>query len=32
VKIASIPLVVITIASLLYVIGSHLIRSVGGLF
>jgi hypothetical protein len=32
VKIASIPLVVVTIASLLYVIGSHLIRSVGGLF
>lgn len=32
VKIASIPLVVITLASLLYVIGSHLIRSVGGLF
>ena len=32
VKIASIPLVIITIVSLLYVIGSHLIRSMGGLF
>lgn len=32
VKIASIPLVGVTIASLLYVIGSHLIRSMGGLF
>lgn len=32
VKIASIPLVAITIVSLLYVIGSHLIRSMGGLF
>lgn len=32
VKIASIPLVAVTVASLLYVIGSHLIRSMGGLF
>lgn len=32
VKIACIPLVVITMASLLYVIGSHLLRSMGGLF
>lgn len=32
VKIASIPLVAITIISLLYVLGSHLIRSMGGLF
>ncbi|TEB16250.1 hypothetical protein Psfp_01477 [Pelotomaculum sp. FP] len=32
VKIASIPLVAVTLASLLYVIGSHLIRSMGGLF
>jgi hypothetical protein len=32
IKIASIPLVVVTLASLLYVIGSHLIKSVGGLF
>ncbi|OLN31715.1 hypothetical protein [Desulfosporosinus metallidurans] len=32
IKLASIPLVVVTLASLLYVIGSHLIRSVGGLF
>lgn len=32
IKIASIPLVAVTLASLLYVIGSHLIRSVGGLF
>jgi len=32
IKIASIPLVAITLASLLYVIGSHLIRSMGGLF
>lgn len=32
VKIASIPLVAITLACLLYVIGSHLIRSMGGLF
>ena len=32
VKIASIPLVAITIISLFYVIGSHLIRSMGGLF
>jgi len=32
IKIASIPLVVVTLATLLYVIGSHLIRSMGGLF
>jgi hypothetical protein len=32
IKIASIPLVVVTLASLLYVIGSHLIKSAGGLF
>ena len=32
IKIASIPLVVVTVACLLYVIGSHLIRSMGGLF
>ncbi|ODA43071.1 hypothetical protein [Desulfosporosinus sp. BG] len=32
IKLASIPLVVVTLVSLLYVIGSHLIRSVGGLF
>jgi hypothetical protein len=32
VKIASIPLVIVTLASLLYVIGSHLMKSVGGLF
>lgn len=32
IKIASIPLVGVTLASLLYVIGSHLIRSMGGLF
>jgi hypothetical protein len=32
VKIASIPLVAVTLASLFYVIGSHLIRSMGGLF
>lgn len=32
IKLASIPLVVVTLASLLFVIGSHLIRSVGGLF
>lgn len=32
IKIASIPLVVTTLASLLYVIGSHLIKSAGGLF
>lgn len=32
VKIASIPLVAVTLATLLYVIGSHLIRSMGGLF
>jgi hypothetical protein len=32
VKIASIPLVAITVVSLFYVIGSHLIRSMGGLF
>jgi len=32
VKIASIPLVAVTLVTLLYVIGSHLIRSMGGLF
>lgn len=32
VKIASIPLVAVTLVSLLYVIGSHLVRSMGGLF
>ena len=32
IKIASIALVAVTLASLLYVIGSHLIRSMGGLF
>lgn len=32
VKIATIPLVAVTLASLLYVIGSHMIRSMGGLF
>lgn len=32
IKIASIPLVAVTLASLLYVIGSHLTRSMGGLF
>lgn len=32
VKIASIPLVAVTLASLLYVIGSHMIRSMGDLF
>jgi flagellar protein FlaJ len=32
VKIASIPLVAVTLASLLYVIGSHMIRSMGGIF
>lgn len=32
VKIASIPLVAITVISLFYVIGSHLMRSMGGLF
>lgn len=32
VKIASIPLVAVTLACLLYVIGTHLIRSMGGLF
>lgn len=32
IKMASIPLVVVTLASLLYVIGSHLVRSMGGLF
>ncbi len=32
IKIASIPLVVVTLASLIYVIGSHLIKSAGGLF
>ena len=32
IKIASIPLVAVTLATLLYVIGSHLIKSMGGLF
>lgn len=32
IKMASIPLVAVTLASLLYVIGSHLVRSMGGLF
>ncbi|MCB8818422.1 hypothetical protein [Desulfosporosinus shakirovi] len=32
VKIASIPLVAVTLASLLYVIGSHMVKSMGGLF
>ena len=32
VKIASIPLVAVTLASLLYVVGSHMIKSMGGLF
>lgn len=32
IKIASIPLVVVTLACLLYVIGSHMVRSMGGLF
>jgi len=32
IKLASIPLVAVTLASLLYVIGSHLITSMGGLF
>jgi flagellar protein FlaJ len=32
VKIAFIPLVAVTLACLLYVIGSHMIRSMGGLF
>ena len=32
VKIASIPLVAVTLATLLYVIGSHMTRSMGGLF
>lgn len=32
VKIASVPLVAVTLASLIYVIGSHLVRSMGGLF
>lgn len=32
IKIASIPLVGITVISLFYVIGSHLMRSMGGLF
>lgn len=32
IKIASIPLVAVTLGSLLYVIGSHLIKSAGGLF
>lgn len=32
IKVASIPLVVITLACLLYVIGSHMVKSMGGLF
>lgn len=32
IKIASIPMVAVTLATLLYVIGSHLIKSMGGLF
>jgi hypothetical protein len=32
IKIASIPLVAVTLATLLYVIGSHMTRSMGGLF
>ena len=32
IKLASIPLVAVTLSSLLYVIGSHLITSMGGLF
>ncbi len=32
VKRASIPLVVVTLACLLYVIGSHMVKSMGGLF
>lgn len=32
VKIASIPLVAVTLASLLYVVGSHMVKSMGGLF
>lgn len=32
VKMASIPLVVVTLACLLYVIGSHMFKSMGGLF
>lgn len=32
VKIASIPLVAVTLATLLFVIGSHMTRSMGGLF
>ncbi len=32
IKIASIPLVIVTLATLLYVIGSHLVQSMGGLF
>ena len=32
IKIASIPLVVVTLACLIYVIGSHMVKSMGGLF
>lgn len=32
IKIASIPLVAVTLVSIFYVIGSHLIKSMGGLF
>lgn len=32
IKIASIPLVAVTLACLLYVIGSHMVKSMGGLF
>jgi hypothetical protein len=32
VKIASIPLVAVTLATLLYVIGSHMTQAMGGLF
>lgn len=32
IKRASIPLVIVTLATLLYVIGSHLVKSMGGLF
>ena len=32
IKMASIPLVVVTLACLIYVIGSHMVKSMGGLF
>lgn len=32
IKLASVPLVAVTLATLLYVIGSHLVKSMGGLF